>query len=458
MKGHWITQCRKCEEDEKKKERGSASFAVGTLRDSTSREVGQVYMARGSSTKLTEILLDCGATSHMFCDHSLFIEYTPSPNSETISVGDGHPIPIAEVGNVKWKSRLPGGSHVVYLRNVQHVPLLTANLVSLGTLQREGATFTSIGEGISVKLCGEEAFRGKLTGLTGTLYRIDRYLPERGDEDSKVTFAARSSGSPCLWHRRLGHLNLDAIREMLRKEMVVGLDISVPQKYDIVCEGCVLGKSHHLPFLHASQTTYKLMELLVTDLTGPISPATWSGMEYALIVIEASCRKGVGALLKSKDQAADELKRIVMLLERQAGHKTQGICSDSGSEFVNKTIQAFCICNGIAQQTTVPYTPQQNAIAERAIAVYFEMVRSMLHLSGIDLRYWGEAFIYAVHIRNITYTSTLKDKVPDHAWTGRKPDVSHLRIFGSIGYANIPKKLREGKLQETSLKCRLLGW
>ncbi|THG93712.1 hypothetical protein EW026_g7595 [Hermanssonia centrifuga] len=75
----------------------------------------------------------------------------------------------------------------------------------------------------------------------------------------------------------------------------------------------------------------------------------------------------------------------------------------------------------------------------------------------MDLRYWGEAFMYAVHIRNITVTFALKDKVPKHAWTGRKPDILHLRVFGLIGYANIPKAVRGGKLEATSVKCRLLG-
>ncbi len=220
------------------------------------------------------------------------------------------------------------------------------------------------------------------------LYHIDRHLPGReGEGDGQVAFAAASSGSLHLWHCRLGHINLEAIREMERKKMVIGLDISAPHKFDSVCEGCVLGKSHRLPFPSASQTTYGLMELLVTDLTGSISPTTWTRKEYALVVVEASCQKGVGSLLKSKDQVTDELKRIVMLLERQSGSKTKGICSDSRNEFVNKTVKAFCIRNGIAQQTTVPYTPQQNAIVERAIAVYFEMVRSMLHSSGMDLRY-----------------------------------------------------------------------
>lgn len=73
-------------------------------------------------------------------------------------------------------------------------------------------------------------------------------------------------------------------------------------------------------------------------------------------------------------------------------------------------------------------------------------------------RYWGEAFMYAVHIRNLSPTSALRDIVPVHAWSGRKPDISHLRIFGSMAYANIPKKVRGGKLEVTSIKCRLLGW
>jgi hypothetical protein len=45
--------------------------------------------------------------------------------------------------------------------------------------------------------------------------------------------------------------------------------------------------------------------------------------------------------------------------------------------------------------------------------------------------------MYAVHIRNLSPTSALPNVVPYEAWTGRKPDVSHLRVFGSVAYANI---------------------
>jgi len=65
---------------------------------------------------------------------------------------------------------------------------------------------------------------------------------------------------------------------------------------------------------------------------------------------------------------------------------------------MKELINNFCKKNGVIHETTVLYTPEQNAIVERAIAVAFKMVRCMLHSAGIDLHYWGEAFLYAVYI------------------------------------------------------------
>jgi len=118
----------------------------------------------------------------------------------------------------------------------------------------------------------------------------------------------------------------------------------------------------------------------------------------------------------------------------------------------------FCQKNGIIHETTISYLPEQNGIAERVIAIFFEMVRCMLWSAGVDLRYWGEAFMYAVHIRSLTLTSRLKGIVPYEAWTGRKADVSHLRIFGSLGWTHIPKQVRRGKLESRAMKVHLLGW
>lgn len=46
---------------------------------------------------------------------------------------------------------------------------------------------------------------------------------------------------------------------------------------------------------------------------------------------------------------------------------------------------------------------------------------------------------------------------PMEAWSGEKPSVSHLRIFGCIGYAHIPAEKRT-KLDDKSTKCIFTGY
>jgi hypothetical protein len=200
------------------------------------------------------------------------------------------------------------------------------------------------------------------------------------------------------------------------------------------------------------------MEMVVMDLTGPFDPLTWDGFCYALVVVEASCRYPMKRLLKGKDEVGSTVCDLIAILEWQSGLKVKKMCSDNGREFVNKQMNKSCQINSILHETTVPFKPQQNGIAERAIAILFEMVRSMIHASKIDKCYWGEAFMYAVHIRSITPTSALNGKVPFEAWTRHKPDISHLRIFGSLGWATVPKAVREGKLESRDIQVRMLGW
>jgi transposase InsO family protein len=159
------------------------------------------------------------------------------------------------------------------------------------------------------------------------------------------------------------------------------------------------------------------MELVVVDLAGPMSIETWSGMSYVFMAVEASTRMGVAELMVSKNETPEILKATVAKLECQSGIKLKRMRSDNGMEFVNNVVHSFCWRNGIIYETSVPYTPEQNGIAESAIRVCFEMVRCMLHLAGMDLQYWGEAFMYAVHIHNLSPTSAIQDNIPLHVWS-----------------------------------------
>ena len=65
--------------------------------------------------------------------------------------------------------------------------------------------------------------------------------------------------------------------------------------------------------------------------------------------------------------------------------------------------------------------------------------------------------MYAAHIWRMTLTSGLKGITPFEAWTGQKPDISYLRIFGLLGWAWVPKEVRKEKLESRAVKVKMLG-
>jgi len=109
----------------------------------------------------------------------------------------------------------------------------------------------------------------------------------------------------------------------------------------------------------------------------------------------------MGRLLKSKEEARAAVRDMVALLERQSRKKVQWFRSNNSLEFVNSTMDLFCCQNGILHETTNLYLPEQNGIAEQTIAIFFEIVWCMLYTAGVELHYWGEAFMYAIHIQRM---------------------------------------------------------
>jgi transposase InsO family protein len=103
---------------------------------------------------------------------------------------------------------------------------------------------------------------------------------------------------------------------------------------------------------------------------------------------------------------------------------------DNGGEFVSKKFDAFLAECGIQRQTSAPYSPQQNGVVERANRTIMECARSMIFAQRLGLEFWGEVVNTVVYIKNRCPTQALDSKTPQEAWSGRKPDVSHLRVFG----------------------------
>ena len=68
-----------------------------------------------------------------------------------------------------------------------------------------------------------------------------------------------------------------------------------------------------------------------------------------------------------------------------------------------------------------------------------EPVKTMIHDQDLPMHLWVEAAIKVVYLRNRLSHGALGFKIPEEMYTGKKTEVSHLKIFGCPVYVHILK-------------------
>ena len=227
-----------------------------------------------------------------------------------------------------------------------------------------------------------------------------------------------------------------------------------------LCTSCVVGKHHRTPFPKSSSfRVIEPLELIHTNIYGPISPPTIGGSRYFLLIIDDYSRLTWVVILQCKSDAFEAFKRFKNLVETEKGLKVKTLKSDRGGEFTSKEFSKHCLEYGIKRQLTTPYSPQQNGVVERKNQTVMYMVRAMLKAKDLPRELWGEVVSTAIYILNRSSTKALQGKSPHEVWTGKKPSVNHMRTFGSI--VHVKKKNTKGhlnKLEDRSHPMVFIGY
>lgn len=130
-------------------------------------------------------------------------------------------------------------------------------------------------------------------------------------------------------------------------------------------------------------STSRPIDLIHTDLCGPVKVQSRGGKRYIIVVVDDYSRYTWVRFLRSKAEAAELLINLINQIQNQFGSKVAGIMSDHGTEFENSTLDGFCAENGIHQNFSAPRTPQQNGVVKRKHRTLVEIGRTMLIDSGL---------------------------------------------------------------------------
>jgi Integrase core domain len=229
---------------------------------------------------------------------------------------------------------------------------------------------------------------------------------------------------------------------MISTTTIVGIDPKVCKSDVSQCEACIYGKSHRLPFEKSKENRANgLLDLVHSDVCGPMQVASMGGSRYFVGFTDDHSKWSDVFCMKMKSEVLDHFKIWQKRAECHTGRKIRTLRSDNGGEYLSRAFKDHLVEHGITHQLTVPYTPQQNGAAERLNRTLLNSTRSMLKHMNCDKVFWAEAVTTACYIKNrVTTTGLPNNTTPHEIWIGKKPDVGHLRAFGSKCWYTISKE------------------
>lgn len=388
----------------------------------------------------TSWIVDSGASHHVTSRKEFFTSYT-SGDFGTLKMGNNGLSKVVGFGNV---CLLTNNGATLLLKDVRHAPDVRLNLISVGKLDDDGFCSTFGSEQWKLTKGSMVVARGN---KTSSLYMMEGKLSKGAInvvQEDQVTE---------LWHKRLSHISEKGLNVLAKKNLLSGVNSARLEK----CTHCLAGKQHRVSFKsHPPSRKSDLLELVHSDVCGPMKVRSRGGALYFVTFIDDCSRKLWVYVLKTKDQVLDAFKEFHVLVERQTGKKLKCIRSDNGGEY-RGPFDMYCKQQGIRHQTTPPKTPQLNGLAERMNRTLIERVRCLLSDAGLPLSFWGEALLTVTHVINLSPVVILNGDVPDKVWYGKDVSYDHLRVFGCKAFVHVPKDERS-KLDVKTRQCVFLGY
>nr|GEX16989.1 hypothetical protein [Tanacetum cinerariifolium] len=297
--------------------------------------------------QLILFIVDSGCTKHMTGNLKLLCNFVEKFLG-TVRFGNDQFAPILYYGDLVQGN--------VTINRVYYVEGLNHNLFSVGQFCNANL---------------EVSFR-KSTCFVRDLQGNDLLIGNRGSDLYTISLQESNSSTPLclmskatptqawLWHRRLSHLNFDYNNLLSKKDIVTGLP-KLKYVKDQLCSSCELSKAKRSSFnSKAVSSSKRRPDLLHMDLCSAMRVASINGKKYILVIVDDYTRYTWTLFLRSKDETPEVLKEFITMIQRNLQAPVITVHTDRGTEFLNKTPNAFFKEEGIEHQTFTARTPEQN--------------------------------------------------------------------------------------------------
>ncbi|KAK1605035.1 hypothetical protein QYE76_028708 [Lolium multiflorum] len=330
----------------------------------------------------------------------------------TMRVGNGSKVDVIVVGTLPL--HLPSGL-VLSLNNCYFVPALSMNIIFGSCLMQDD-----------------------LDSSDTHIHNIDAKRIKLNDN------------STYMWHCRLGHIGVKRMKKLHTDGLLESLDFESLDR----CEACLMGKMTKTPFSGIMERATDLLEIIHTDVCGPMSVASRGGYRYVLTFTDDLSRYGYIYFMKHKSETFEKFKEFQSEVENQRNKKIKFLRSDRGGEYLSYEFGMHLKKCGILSQLTPPGTPQRNGVSERRNRTLLDMVRSMMSLTDLPLSFWSYALETAAFTLNRAPSKSV-ETTPYELWFNKKPKLSFLKVWGCEAYV---KKLQPDKLEPKAEKCVFIGY
>ena len=425
-----------------------------------------------SLTSLYNALLDSGCTHHIVRDRALFRNYSAQP----VSIGTANCGSLEALGTGDVEFRYVFGERQVIftLRSCLYAPSAPINLLSVGALAERGMSCLFSPGGITKIFYPESHPRLPGFSLTATVVNRLSFLnltfippdvtvhPTAFPAQTVLPLPAysfpRVKLDSILWHRRFGHIGMDATKATLTKNYVTGVQLDGAFVHDH-CIPCIVGKSPQRSYYYHGLRAETIAGLLHMDLCGPFPVQAPHGEKYFFNILDDKSNWGFTYGLRLKSDAFSHYLKTEAFLERSRNAKVLTVRCGGELELTAGKMGAHFATKGITLQRTVAYAHQQNGKSERYIRTIEEGGQALLADSGLPMSFWLDAVLTRQYLVNRLPTSTLPSNITpfELIMGGQKPDLSHLRVWGCDCYVAVPDEVR-GKAGPKRYRAIFVGY